>query len=117
MVQGRIFIQGTVYAPDGVLDLTLDTAAVPALRAGVVIRALRVTTTGILTGVAIDLPDDSPGFTFGLHLEAYLCPGVLICSPGGRPALQAKIGLVDADLGAPDAGRRAVTVLGWWRPG
>ncbi|HEY0616025.1 MAG TPA: hypothetical protein VGD15_00500 [Kribbella sp.] len=117
MVQGRIFIQGTVYAPDGVLDLTLDTAAVPALRAGVVIRALRVTTTGILTGVAIDLPDDSPGFTFGLHLEAYLCPGVLICSPGGRPALQAKIGLVDADPGAPDAGRRAVTVLGWWRPG
>jgi hypothetical protein len=110
-------VQGTVYAPEAALDLRLEAGATPALRAGVVIRALRLSVTGSLPGVAIELPDDSPGFTFGLHLEAYLCPGALVCVPSGRPALQAKIGLVDDDPASPDPGRRRVTVLGWWRPG
>ncbi|TDD18386.1 hypothetical protein E1218_26090 [Kribbella turkmenica] len=117
LASGRLFVQGAVYAPDGVLDLTVGPGTAPAVRGGVVIRALRITATGTLSGVAIDVPDDSPAFTFGLQLTAYICPGALICAPGGRPALQARIGLIDADPTAPVAGRRAVTVLGWWRPG
>lgn len=117
LISGHVFVDGTVYAPEAVLDLTVAGGNRPIVEAGVVIRALRVSITGSLTGVAIDLPDVSPGFTFGLHLSVYLCPGALICAPSGRPALQAKIGLVDADPTSPDPGRRKVTVLGWWRPG
>lgn len=117
LITGAPYVQGTVYTPEAVLDLKISGGTGPLLRAGVVVRALRVSVTGSLTGVAIDLPDDSPGFTFGLHLSAYVCPGALVCLPSGRPALQAKIGLVDADPSAPDPGRRKVTVLGWWRPG
>ncbi|MFI5697090.1 hypothetical protein ACIA58_34865 [Kribbella sp. NPDC051586] len=116
MVSGRLFVQGTVYAPSGVLDLTVGPGA-PVIGAGAVVRALRITATAPLSGVAIDLPNDSPGFTFGVQLTAYICPGGLVCPASGRPALQARIGLVDADPDAPVAGRRAVTVLGWWRPG
>lgn len=117
LISGNVAVNGTVYAPEAALDLTSAGGNRPLVEAGVVIRALRVSITGSLSGVAIDLPDVSPGFTFGLHLSVYLCPGALLCGPGGRPALQAKIGLVDADPSSPDAGRRKVTVLGWWRPG
>lgn len=117
LIAGNVFVNGTVYAPEAALDLTVAGGNRPIVEAGVVIRALRVSITGSLTGVAIDLPDVSPGFTFGLHLSVYLCPGALVCVPGGRPALQAKIGLIDADPATPDPGRRKVTVLGWWRPG
>lgn len=117
LISGNVHVNGTVYAPEAALDLTVAGGNRPIVEAGVVIRALRVSITGSLTGVAIDLPDVSPGFTFGLHLSVYLCPGALLCVPGGRPALQAKIGLIDADPASPDAGRRKVTVLGWWRPG
>jgi len=114
---GRLFVQGTVDVPEGVLDLTIAPGMPPAVSGGVVVRALHLTATGRLSGVAIARPDDSPGFTFGVQLTAYICPGALLCAPGGKPALQARIGLVDADPEHPDAGRRAVTVLGWWRAG
>jgi hypothetical protein len=117
LISGNVYVDGTIYAPEAALDLTIAGGNHPIVEAGVVIRALRLSITGSLTGVAIDLPDVSPGFTFGLHLSVYLCPGALICVPSGRPALQAKIGLVDADPASPDPGRRKVTVLGWWRPG
>jgi Tfp pilus assembly protein PilX len=116
LVSGRVFVQGTVYAPDGVLDLAVGPGE-PAVGAGVVVRSLRIRALVTLSGVAIDLPSDSPGFTFGVQLVAYICPGALLCSASGRPALQARIGLVDADPSRPVAGRRAVTVLGWWRTG
>ncbi|MEV6416484.1 hypothetical protein [Kribbella sp. NPDC051718] len=117
LISGNVAVNGTIFAPEAALDLTSTGGNRPLIEAGVVIRALRVSITGSLSGVAIDLPDVSPGFTFGLHLSVYLCPGALVCVPSGRPALQAKIGLVDADPSSPDAGRRKVTVLGWWRPG
>ncbi|WP_026163445.1 hypothetical protein [Kribbella catacumbae] len=117
LISGNVHVDGTVSAPEAALDLSIAGGSRPLVKAGVVIRALRVSITGSLSGVAIDLPDVSPGFTFGLHLSVYLCPGALVCLPSGRPALQAKIGLVDADPSSPDPGRRKVTVLGWWRPG
>ncbi|MFI5731846.1 hypothetical protein ACIA49_17110 [Kribbella sp. NPDC051587] len=117
LVSGPVFVQGTVDAPLGVLDLTVAPGTPPVVSGGVVVRALRITATGKLTGVVISRPDDSPGFTFGVQLTAYICPGALLCPASGRPALQARIGLVDADPAHPAAGRRAVTVLGWWRAG
>ena len=117
LISGNVSVDGTVYAPEAALDLTSTGGSRPIVKAGLVIRALRVSITGSLIGVAIDLPNVSPGFTFGLHLSVYLCPGALICLPSGRPALQAKVGLIDADPSSPDPGRRRVTVLGWWRPG
>lgn len=116
LVSGRLVVKGTVYAPAAVLDLDVVPGA-PVVGAGAVVRALRLTASATLSGVAIDLPSDSPGFTFGVQLTAYICPGGLVCPASGRPALQARIGLVDADPSSPVAGRRAVTVLGWWRPG
>jgi hypothetical protein len=113
---GRFAVAGSIYAPDGVVDLTIGSDGT-GFRAGAVIRALRVSVTGKVTGVTFDLPDDTPGFTFALYLKAYVCPRSLLCLPSGRPALQAKIGLVDADPASPSPGRRKVTVLGWWRPG
>jgi hypothetical protein len=113
---GRFAVAGSIYAPDGVVDLTIGSDGT-GFRAGAVIRALRVSVTGKVTGVTFDLPDDSPGFSFGLHLKVYVCPRALLCLPSGRPTLQAKIGLVDADPASPVPGRRKVTVLGWWRPG
>jgi hypothetical protein len=117
LISGSVFVQGTVAAPLGVLDLTVAPGTPPVVSGGVVVRALRITATGKLTGVVISRPDDSPGFTFGVQLTAYICPGALLCPASGRPALQARIGLVDADPAHPAAGRRAVTVLGWWRAG
>ncbi|TDD60102.1 hypothetical protein E1263_12670 [Kribbella antibiotica] len=114
---GRLFVQGTVDVPKGVLDLSIAPGIPPTVSGGVVVRALHLAATGRLSGVAIARPDDSPGFTFGVQLTAYICPGALLCAASGKPALQARIGLVDADPAHPDAGRRAVTVLGWWRAG
>ncbi|MEU0093493.1 hypothetical protein [Kribbella sp. NPDC006257] len=113
---GRFSVAGSIYAPDGVVDLTISSDGT-GFRAGAVIRALRVSVTGKVTGVTFDLPDDTPGFSLALHLKAYVCPNALLCLPSGRPALQAKVGLVDTNPGSPTAGRRQVTVLGWWRPG
>ncbi|GAA0621314.1 hypothetical protein GCM10009534_65750 [Kribbella sandramycini] len=113
---GRFVVHGTVDAPEGVLDLDVAPGTQPVVSGGVVVRALHLTATGRLSGVTIARPDDSPGFTFGVQLTAYICPGALLCPAGGKPALQARIGLVDTDPEHPAAGRRAVTVLGWWRP-
>jgi hypothetical protein len=113
---GLFHVAGSVYAPGGAVDLTISSDGT-GFRAGAVIRALRVSVTGKVSGVTFDLPDDSPGFSLALHLKAYVCPKALLCLPSGRPALQAKVGLVDANPGSPVAGRRKVTVLGWWRPG
>ncbi|WP_254896657.1 hypothetical protein [Amycolatopsis sp. Hca4] len=81
----RFYVQGTTYAPKAVLDVTLNNATEPIFRFGVVARSLWVKETGSVTftGAVIEVPDDSPGFVFGVYLSAYVCPGAATCTPGG----------------------------------
>jgi hypothetical protein len=107
----RFYVQGTTYAPKAVLDVTLNNATEPIFRFGVVARSLWVKETGSVTftGPVIEVPDDSPGFVFGVYLSAYVCP----CSPGDSPAARARVAYVDGDPANPVPGARQVSVLSW----
>ncbi|MEQ0560149.1 hypothetical protein ABJI51_13760 [Amycolatopsis sp. NEAU-NG30] len=107
----RFYVQGTTYAPKAVLDVTLNNATEPIFRFGVVARSLWVKETGSVTftGPVIEVPDDSPGFVFGVYLSAYVCP----CTPGGTPAARARVAYVDGDPANPVPGARQVSVLSW----
>jgi Tfp pilus assembly protein PilX len=111
----QFYIQGTTYAPKGALDVTLNNAAEQIFRFGVVARSLWVKETGSFsyTGVVIEVPDDSPGFVFGVYLTAYVCPGSGTCAPGGAPVARARVAYVDGDPTNPVAGARQVSVLSW----
>ncbi|MFI5564263.1 hypothetical protein ACIA2T_33650 [Amycolatopsis japonica] len=111
----QFYVQGTAYAPNAVLDITLNNAAEQVFRFGVVARSLWVKETGSFsyTGVVIEVPDDSPGFVFGVHLTAYVCPKSPTCTPGGTPANRARVAFVDGDPAAPVPGARQVSVLSW----
>jgi Tfp pilus assembly protein PilX len=115
----EFYVQGTTYAPKAALDITLNNAAEQVFRFGVIARSVWVKETGSFSygGVVIEVPDDSPGFVFGMYLKVYLCPKSPTCSPSGSPVLQSKVALVDTDPSAPDPGHRQVTVLSWTRPG
>ena len=111
----RFYVQGTTYAPKAVLDITLNNATEPIFRFGVIARSLQVKETGSVTfaGAVIEVPDDSPGFVFGVYLSAYVCPGAGTCAPGGTPAARARVAYVDGDPANPVAGARQVSVLSW----
>ncbi|MEU4253811.1 hypothetical protein AB0F15_41110 [Amycolatopsis sp. NPDC026612] len=111
----RFYVQGTTYAPKAVLDVTLNNATEPIFRFGVVARSLWVKETGSVTftGAVIEVPDDSPGFVFGVYLSAYVCPGAGTCAPGGTPAVRARVAYVDGDPTNPVPGARQVSVLSW----
>ncbi|WP_086853644.1 hypothetical protein [Amycolatopsis kentuckyensis] len=111
----RFYVQGTTYAPKAVLDVTLNNATEPIFRFGVVARSLWVKETGSVTftGAVIEVPDDSPGFVFGVYLSAYVCPGSSTCAPGGTPVARARVAYVDGDPANPVAGARQVSVLSW----
>jgi Tfp pilus assembly protein PilX len=111
----QFYIQGTTYAPKGVLDVTLNNAAEQIFRFGVVARSLWVKETGSFSysGVVIEVPDDSPGFVFGVYLTAYVCPSSSTCAPGGTPAARARVAYVDGDPTNPVPGARQVSVLSW----
>lgn len=115
---GQFYVQGTTYAPNAVLDVTLNNATEQVFRFGVVARSLWVKETGSFgyTGPVIEVPDDSPGFVFTVYLSAYLCPSSPTCSPGGSPPLRAKVAFVDADPTTPVPGKRQVSVLSWSSP-
>jgi len=117
----QLYVQGTTYAPNAALDITLNNAAEQVFRFGVVARALWVKETGSFTygGVVIEVPDDSPGFVISVYLTAYVCPGAGAgtCSTSGSPRLRAKVAFVDADPATPDPGKRHVAVLSWSSPG
>ena len=111
----RFYVQGTTYAPKAVLDVTLNNATEPIFRFGVVARSLQVKLTGSVTftGAVIEVPDDSPGFVFGVYLSAYVCPGAGTCAPGGTAAARARVAYVDGDPARPVPGSRQVSVLSW----
>lgn len=111
----RFYVQGTTYAPKAVLDVTLNNATEPIFRFGVVARSLQVKLTGSVTftGAVIEVPDDSPGFVFGVYLSAYVCPGASTCTPGGTAAARARVAFVDGDPTRPVPGSRQVSVLSW----
>ncbi len=111
----RFYVQGTTYAPKAVLDVTLNNATEPIFRFGVVARSLWVKETGSVTftGAVIEVPDDSPGFVFGVYLSAYVCPGSGTCAPSGTPSARARVAYVDGDPTNPVAGARQVSVLSW----
>ncbi|MEU4526445.1 hypothetical protein AB0F52_47945 [Amycolatopsis sp. NPDC024027] len=111
----RFYVQGTTYAPKAVLDVTLNNATEPIFRFGVVARSLWVKETGSVTftGAVIEVPDDSPGFVFGVYLSAYVCPGSGTCVPSGTPSARARVAYVDGDPTNPVAGARQVSVLSW----
>ena len=111
----QFYVQGTTYAPNAVLDVTLNNAAEQIFRFGVVARSLWVKETGSFsyTGVVIEVPDDSPGFVFGVYLTAYVCPSSPTCGPGGTPAGRARVAYVDGDPTSPVSGARQVSVLSW----
>lgn len=111
----RFYVQGTTYAPKAVLDVTLNNATEPIFRFGVIARSLQVKLTGSVTftGAVIEVPDDSPGFVFGVYLSAYVCPGAGTCAPGGTAAARARVAYVDGDPARPVPGSRQVSVLSW----
>jgi hypothetical protein len=112
---GLFYVQGTTYAPAAALDITLNNATEQVFRFGVIARSLWVKETGSFAyiGPVIEVPDDSPGFVLSVFLQAYICPKASTCTPGGTPALTAKVAIVDADPTAPVSGRRQISVLSW----
>ncbi|HEY3465888.1 MAG TPA: hypothetical protein VGL47_12205 [Amycolatopsis sp.] len=111
----RFYVQGTTYAPKAALDMTLNNATEPIFRFGVIARSLWVKLTGSVTfsGPIIEVPDDSPGFVFGVYLSAYVCPGAGTCAPSGTAAARARVAYVDGDPTNPVPGKRQVSVLSW----
>ncbi|GAA4417762.1 hypothetical protein GCM10023148_15920 [Actinokineospora soli] len=114
----EFYVQGTTYAPNGVLDVTLNNAAEQVFRFGVVARSVWVKLTGSFSynGPVIEVPDDAPGFAFSVHLAVTLCPTTATCAPAGTPALTARVAYIDADPVSPTPGRRQVAVLSWSSP-
>jgi Tfp pilus assembly protein PilX len=108
----QFYVQGTTYAPNAVLDITLNNATEQIFRFGVIARSLWVKETGSFsyTGVVIEVPDDSPGFLFSVFLSAYICP---CANPPTGPALSARVAYVDGDPTNPVSGSRQVSVLSW----
>jgi hypothetical protein len=111
----RFYVQGTTYTPKAVLDIALNNDIEPIFRFGVIARSLWVKETGSVafTGVIIEVPDDSPGFVFGVYLSAYVCQSSPTCSPSGTAAARARVAYVDGDPANPTPGARQVSVLSW----
>ena len=118
----KFYVQGTTYAPKAVLDITLNNVATQVFRFGVISRSLFVKETGSFsyTAVVIQVPDDSPGYAFGVFLNAYICPGSSTCNTTGPLKLRAKVAIIDSTPDArrptpdaPIAGQRQIDIESW----
>jgi hypothetical protein len=113
---GALYVEGMMYTPISVVDVTLSSATSQFLRFGVVSRALFLTTTGSLsyTGPLIYLPDNSPGYGVGgsiVDLQVYVCPGQSTCSSSGHLQLTARVLVYDPN--PPVVDHREMTILSW----
>lgn len=115
---GKLYIQGTTYAPISVVDVNLNNATEQVMRFGVIARALWAKETGSLTydGPVIEVPDNTPGFAPGgtvVYLRAYICPAQPTCSASsGKLGLRSKV-MINDPAGLPQPGKRQVQVLSW----
>lgn len=113
----EFYVQGTTYAPNAPVDITLNNAAEEVFRFGVVARTLRVTETGSFAyiGPVIEVPDDTPGFVFSVFLNVTVCPSGG-CASGTKPMINARVAFVDGDPTTPVPGSRQVSILSWSGP-
>ena len=61
----------------------------------------------------IEVPDDSPGYAFGVFLNAYLCPGSSTCTTTGPLKLRAKVAIIDSKPDVPIGGQRQIDIESW----
>jgi hypothetical protein len=118
----EFYVQGTTYAPNAAIDLSLNNETGQVFKFGVIARTLRLNMTGSfsLTSPVIELPDDSPGFTNGdtvVYLTVHLCPGVALgssCVSAAPPtSLRAAVDIVDPTPGTVQPGNRQIAITNW----
>lgn len=116
--KGAFYVQGTTYAPNAAIDLTLSSITAQVMRFGLIARALWVKETGSISysGPVIEIPDDSPGFGPGgtvVYLDVYLCAAASTCSTAtGRLSLRARVLIYDPS-GSPSPPARQMTIQSW----
>jgi hypothetical protein len=115
----QIFFQGTTYAPNAALDISLNNNTAQVFEDGLVARTLWLNPTGsgVPTTPVINLPNDSQGWVQGdtvVYLTVYVCANSLSCtSSSGKLALTTMVDVVDPNPGPPTAGNREVSIKSW----
>ncbi len=101
-----LFVQGTLYAPYGVVDLRLPGATAGGIRSGLVARALLTRVSATTGGPLIEIPNDSSGpMPLEVYFRAYRSSTVV-------GTAQVRYRAADPTV-MPVAGRRGVVVLSW----
>jgi Flp pilus assembly protein TadG len=108
------YFQGTVYAPLGSVDISMNNQTEQAFTGGVIVRRFTVFGTGSVgySGPVVSIPDDSPGLGFGVRLATYVCEGTAHCAITGSPSLTSYV-LYATCGSACSGGSRPVRVLTW----
>jgi hypothetical protein len=111
-----LYLEGTVYAPTGFLDLDLRKSTSQFFLDGVAVRRFRVfaPASAIPPTPLASTPTTSPGPARTVaNLSVYVCPGQSTCSAAtGTLRLKVKVGLGDP-ASAPSPGQREITVYSW----
>lgn len=111
-----VYIEGSVYAATGFLDLDLRKSTNQFFLDGVVVRRFRVfaPASAIPPTPLASTPGTSPGPARTVaNLTVYVCPGQSTCTPAtGTLRLKVKVGIGDPNS-APTPGQREITVYSW----
>lgn len=127
----NMYLQGTTYAPYGIVKIVLSNFSAEVAKFGVIARQVSFSVnTGRprFTGPVFQIPRETLAFgtdTTLVRLKVFVCPGSS-CASGGEEALSAKVKIYDDhdDDGDDDdddgdnddglsAGDRKITVLSW----